>query len=78
MAKKTKVITANLSISYAYMIAVLEIGTKVKGKIVYKKAANIVLNGNGNGIFKTTTTIKTGNYIRVLVGKKVVKTTYIK
>jgi hypothetical protein len=78
IAGRTKVVTANLSVTYGSKSATLEIGTKVKGKIVYKRATSIVLNKNGDGTFRTTSTIKAGNYIRVLVGKTVVKTTYIK
>ena len=54
--------------------AVLRLGTKVNGKVLYRTLAMIVLNKNGDGIFKTTSTIKKGNFLRVLVDNKNVKT----
>ena len=74
LATRTKVIKANLSVQYANAKAVLQLGSVVKGKISYKNLVTITLNGNGDGIFKTTSTIKSGTSLRVLVGKTAVKT----
>ena len=78
LASKTKVIKANLSITLARKAATLEIGTKVKGKVTYKSAGIVTLNVNGDGTFRTTQSIKAGNFIRVLVGKKAIITVAIK
>jgi hypothetical protein len=74
VATRTKVVKANLSVEYANTKAVLQLGTVVKGKISYKNLVTITLNGNGDGVFKTTSTVKNGNSLRVLVGQKAVKT----
>jgi hypothetical protein len=74
LATRTKVIKANLSVQYANAKAVLQLGTVVKGKISYKNLATITLNENGDGIFRTTSTIKSGTSLRVLVGTTAVKT----
>jgi hypothetical protein len=74
VATRTKVIKANLSVEYANAKAVLQLGMVVKGKISYKNLVTITLNGNGDGVFKTTSTVKNGNSLRVLVGQIAVKT----
>ena len=74
IATRTKSIKANLSSEYMNATAVLRLGTMVNGKVTYRTVATIVLNKNGDGMFKTTSTIKKGNFLRVLVDKKNVKT----
>jgi hypothetical protein len=78
IATRTKSIRANLSYKYEYRVADLLVGTTVKGKTTYRKVATIVLNQNGDGLFRTTSTIKKGNVLRVVIGKSIVTSVKVK
>ena len=68
----------NLSIKYADQLVKIQVGTKVKGKIVYNTSDYLALNVNGDGTIKQKSAPKKGNYLRVLSGSKVIYTQLVK
>ena len=68
----------NLTSKLAWEMISIQVGNKVKGKMLYKTMDWLALNGSGDGVITQSKAPVKGSYYRIVLGKKVVYTQLIK
>ncbi len=76
--KKIYKVNVNLAQKYAWELITIKVGSKLKGKVVYRTTDWLALNGGGDGVITQSKAPVKGSYYRIVLGKKVVYTQLIK